>query len=634
MSVHSAIAAFLDQSPEAVAASTLSCLSSSLTEAGVAQTLIEKNQAMCREVLSRLVTIANDDSKNTNTRIMALESLYNLSHVSNSNFRCGDLFDAVHKLNESYEKFFEGQETGTVDRQHEMLTVLLFRCTGYTRLKAGDLLQQLYGGDDTRLVPTLLSIIKNRSFEWDIVHACMRCMYELTTPATYFTAPDENQPIETTKITAFQEKVTALLMHLSKQNALQELFAELNDRWAAAVRDTQLATVIDGKTPLTDMVRDGVATQFTAVFRYLAVMLLNVADFCERMDLVREYQQSFLVKYQSFMGNTLIPFLRLALICWEITRDPACESQNNPFMNVSIAVLRLLRFATYRPSQTLQETFASALASLTGQVQGMERELCAEYVGMLVLVLTVEVLCNVNAVKVTLLVEAFTNLVFTMATDNNPLRPGAHFTAAQAFMYCLSNETSTYCVTENESVAVLQKKLQEEDPEGVNEAALAIQALEEQLGMLQSLMMELALGQLLGDLCVLMPFAAGGAGGEGSFSTAAGGAGATAGRDGTAMSTASQEQKSKKQQQQKRKKSKHPPEYVCILTKKLMREPVVLQNGHRFELDALQEVVDRVGHVDPLTGEAFNDEIQVDMNLQQEIARYRVEMAARRDAEA
>ncbi|ORC86142.1 uncharacterized protein TM35_000301820 [Trypanosoma theileri] len=629
MTVHSAISTFLDQSPEAIAASTLSCLSSSFLEPGVAQTLIEKQQAMCKEVLSRLVTIANDDSKNTNTRIMALESLYNLSHVSNSKFRSEDLFDAVNKLNESFEKFLEDQGTGTVDRQHEMLTILLFRCTGYTRLKAGDLLQQLYAGDDTRLVATLQSIIKNRSLEWEIIHACMRCMYELTTPGTYFTAPEEHQAIETTKITAFQERITALLIHLTQQNALQGLFAELNERWVTAVRENQLSAVIDGQTPLSDTIRDGVATHFTVVFRYMAVMLLNVADFCERMDLVRGYQQSFLAQYQSFMGTTLTPFIRLALRCWEKTRNPSCESQNNPFMNVAIAVMRLLRFATYRPSQPVQDTFASSLASLIVQVQGIERLLCGEYVGMLVLVLAVEVLCNVNAVKIHQLVEVFNTLISTLATDKNPLRPGAHFTASQAFMYCLSNETSTYCVTENESVEVLQKKLQEEDPEGVNESAMAIQALEEQLGMLQSLMMELAIGQLLGDLCVLMPFALAAEGGRGDGNIPP----HTRSSTGATITGGTMDPKSRKQQE-KKKKTKHPQEYVCMLTKKLMREPVVLQNGHRFELDALQEVVDRVGHVDPLTGEAFNDEIQVDMNLQQEIARYRVEMAARRDAEA
>ncbi|RNF20504.1 uncharacterized protein Tco025E_03766 [Trypanosoma conorhini] len=623
MSLHGAITFFVSQDLEDMGVSTLSCLASSLTEPGVAVSLIDQHRSVCKEVMSRLVAVANDGGKNPSARILALECLYALSHVPNAGFRTGDLLDAVQKLNESFEEFFEAQPAGAVESQQEMLTVLLFRCSGYARLKAGDLLRQLYNGDDARLVSALQAIIKDRSFEWDIVQACVRCIYELTTPASYFAVPDDNHPIETTKLSAFQEKMTALLIHLTQHNSLQDLFKELDARWAVDVREEGIDAILEGQSPLTDSVCDCVAMRFLGVFRYLAVMLLNLADFCERMDLVRAYQQSFLTQHQSFLGGTVIPFLRLALCCWEATCDTTLESQNNPFMNVATVVLRLLRFSLYRPSQAPNETLASSLVALTRHVHKLESRLSKEYVGMLVLVLTVECLCNVNAVKVEALAADFTALLNLISNDKSPLRPGAQFTVAQAFAYCLANETSMYCGLENESVALLRVRLQVEDAEMTNEAARVVQVLEEQLEMLQTLMMELAVGQLLGDISLMMPFAVG----TGEAATGANSAG-------QAPNSKSADPDKKRGAGYAKKKVKHPSRYVCMLTKKLMREPVVLRNGHHFELDALQEVVDRVGHVDPLTGETFDDEIEVDMDLQREIARYRIEMAAREGEEA
>ncbi|KAF8294312.1 putative U-box domain containing protein [Trypanosoma cruzi] len=616
MSIHGAITFFLDQDPGAIGVSALSCLASSLNEPGVAHSLVEQHRPACKEVLSRLVAVANDAGKNPNARILALESLYGISNFPDVRFRTGDLLDAVQKLNESFEEFLETQSTGNGDAQLEMLTVLLFRCSDYMRLKAGDLLRQLYNNDDARLVSTLQMIMKKRSLEWNIVHACVRCMYELTTPVTYFTAPDENLPIETTKVSAFQEKITTILIHFSEGKALQELFAELGARWAIAVGEERLEQILEGQSPVKDSVCDGVAMRFLGLFRYLAVMLLNLADFCERMDLVRGYQRSFITQHQSFLGDTVIPFLSLTLLCWEASCDTTLESQNNPFMNVAISVLRLLRFALYRPSQALQESLALSLRALTRHVHRLESLLCKEYVGMLVIVLTVEVLCNVNAVNVEPLTADFTALVNLISTDTNPLRPGAHFTVAQAFTYCLSNETSMYCAPDNESVSLLRQRLRFEDAEMANEAARVVQALEEQLGMLQTLMMELAVGQLIGDLSLFASYA------TGSIPS------------GQAPPVKTGACDTKQMPEKEKKKTKHPAKYVCMLTRKLMREPVVLRNGHHFELDALQEVVDRVGHVDPLTGEAFDEEIEVDMGLQQEIAQYRIKMAARGDNEA
>nr|CCC95021.1 conserved hypothetical protein [Trypanosoma congolense IL3000] len=631
MSGNGAIASLIAQNPEDVSISVLSCVVASLSAPGMAQDVVEKDRPVCCKLMERLVMAANDSTKNAGLRRMAIECLYALSNVPNDEFRRGDLWGAVQKLNESFEAFLESQgvgEDGGDDSQHEMLTVLLLRCGGYGRLSAGDLLQQIFAGDVTRFMATLQVIIKNRSLEWDILHACMRCMYQLSTPSSYFVAPDGNQPIETTKISDFQDKIASLLVHLCQQNALQEVFAEITARWEAAVREHQFDLIINGKNTLSASAASGVVMNYVLIFRYISVMLLNVADFCERMDLVHSYQSSLTSKHQGFLVNPVVPFIRLAIRAWEVTRDPTApaDSQENPYMNVAVLALRLLRFAFYHTApMTLQEPLVLALASLTEQVHLMEPLLRTEYVGMLVLVLTTEVLCNVNASTVPALSKHFTSFVTLLVEDRSPLRPGAQFTTAQAFAYCIANDTSTYCVNENESVSFLREKLRSDETVAIGEATMAIRALEEQLTMLQSLMMELAIGQLLGDLCLLVPEGEEGRRGLAGWASAMQLSNAAA---------AGKETGGERKRNQGEKKRKHPQEYVCMLTKKLMREPVVLSNGNRYEFDALQKVADRVGHVDPLTGEAFNEEILVDVGLQQEIARYRVEMAARGDKNA
>jgi hypothetical protein len=81
----------------------------------------------------------------------------------------------------------------------------------------------------------------------------------------------------------------------------------------------------------------------------------------------------------------------------------------------------------------------------------------------------------------------------------------------------------------------------------------------------------------------------------------------------------------------KSKHSHHPKEYVCMLTGKLMREPVVLHNGNRFELEELERIMQTMGHVDPITGEVFDEDPEIDAKLQQDIQRYKIARAASRN---
>ena len=44
-----------------------------------------------------------------------------------------------------------------------------------------------------------------------------------------------------------------------------------------------------------------------------------------------------------------------------------------------------------------------------------------------------------------------------------------------------------------------------------------------------------------------------------------------------------------------------PTEFICPLTKKVMRNPAVIGGGNTFEKKAIQEHFERVGATDPLT---------------------------------
>jgi len=632
--VNSSVKYFLDQSEDAISVTTLSSLANALKEPKEAYAVFQMSPAARKSILQRLVHVVNSGQKNTAARIMALECLYWLSQVQDTSFRNTELFGTLQEMNQSFDQLLQ-QEAEMLVAQTEMLTVLLLRCTEYVRLKAVDILFQLCAGNEERLITLLLSIIKNRIYEWPLLQAAMRLLYELTIPATYFPAPEPGRPAETSSVTSFQTKITNFIRFSNANRILPMLLEELTARWqlssshqdflGALGRPASVAAVTEvGPGPRRELLN------WAVVLRYLSVMITNMADYASQGGLSKELQQSMMkiTSSQPFLAGVLLPHVIASLHAWELTVTPdeakkSTNGFNDPFLNSSIAALRLLRFCLYKPSESPSDQLQSALSILAQQTTRLEPRLHLGYGGMLILILVVECLCNLNAKELPSgavnLSGSLNVLLSTIATDKSPLRSGAPCTTAQGFAICFSKEDSPYFVAKNASVDMVHAHFAAEEQEIKEDAEAfeAIERLEEQLDALQGLIMQLALGQMLAEMSM-----------AGVLTMNPNGAMPA----GLAVPPPPQallaEHPSQAPASAKKAKAQHPAEYCCSMTGKLMREPVVLKNGHRFEFDVLQEVVDSVGHVDPLTGESFNEALDVDEALQQEIAQYRVKLGA------
>lgn len=611
---------FLDQGVEAPA-SSLSSLVTELKDPTSAYHLVVQQRPVCNSVIHNLVGIANG-AHSAPVRLMALEGLFFVSNVPDDHFRQTDLFAVVQKLNESFSALLD-REVDRLEMQREMLTVLLLRCTGYVRMKAGDILAQLCGSNESSFIAMLVSMIQNRQYERPIIQTCFRSLYELSTPISYFHA-EENSKIETTKITAFQGKIHNLVAIFQQKKLFQTLFEHLSSQWTASVQDLRsglgmLGSISAYPSAELSSVQKEELIHWGTIIRYVCVMIQNISNFCDAKELVKELQTSFMREHHNFLSTVLIPFVVASISTYTRSLVPGSRSDSTtPYMNAAVMALKFLRFAAYRSGATPSPSFIAGLMVLTQLITRQVKPLTQKHIGMLILIFTVEVLCNVNAVTIDApykLSEAYDELLTTISGDKTPVVPGVRYSLAQGFIICFSQEDSGICETNNSSTVLLHSKFEAEELalREDAEAFESVKRLEEQLELLQSDIMQLALGHLIREMSTMT---------ELMLSNLFFG------------NLAPAEWKDDAPPQLpppsiKEAKKKHPAEFCCQLTGKLMREPVVLKNGHHFELDALQAVIDEMGHIDPLSGEALNESIDVNAALQQQITQYKVDRATR-----
>eukprot|EP00796_Vickermania_ingenoplastis_P004295 gene4295-3111_t len=611
-----AVKVFIDQGVENSSASAMSNLITELKDATTVCNLVFNDRQTCRALVQILVGVANDSAKSAPVRFMALEGLYWVSQAPDDQFRQTDLFGAVQQLNDSFSVLID-REAERLGAQREMLTVLLLRCTGYVRMKAGDILGQLCAHDESQFVTVLVSMLQNHHYERPLVLACFRFLYEMTTPISYFQS-DEGTTMEMKKITAFQGKLAQFVSTLKRDNVFQTLFAVLMSRWQQSVQDLRSGLGMLGSisaypsaelspTQKEELVHWGV------MLRYVCGMIQNIADFCDTPETVKEMQQSFMKVHQQFLATVLLPFAVASIFTYTRSMTASNREATTPYMNAAVLVLKFLRFALYRSGGEPCPALVSGLVALTKVITRQVKALTQKHIGMLVLIFTVELLCNINAAVIESplnLSAEFDTLLTTVAQDKSPIVPGVAYSLAQGFIICFSQEDSTYCETNNSSTTLLHSKFESEEIalREDAEAFESVKRLEEQLEALQSDIMQLALGHLIREMSSVA---------ETVLASLFFG------------SLAQQVPPEGPPVPEKREKKKHPEEFCCQLTGKLMREPVVLKNGHHFELDALQAVIDEMGHVDPLSGEALNETIDVNAALQQRIAQYKVDRAAK-----
>lgn len=673
MSVHAAVADLLRQPLSTVGVSSLSSVIEALNDAHVLAALISPaHRNTLLAVLQRMVTMANDGTRNTASRIMNLEILYRISSAADDALRQGVLFVAVQQLDDSFDAMMTpphgmasggranwGSRTGGADVDDDgdevmeaprrMLVVLLLRCTGYTRLTAGDLLRQVCGGSDERLLTLLSSIIQHSEYEDDLVLAVVRFLYELTTPSSYF---DADTVEEDRRVDAFVAKMHRLSDTLTKSDMIVNLLNELTVRYSkysniGHAGDEMMAHGGGGGSAAHDSEK-----LWRDMMRLLATFLQNLVEFSSKYAKVAEFQRSMYTRADNFLTTVAIPFIKTTLQSWahliEHTGAQDVASAHNrgrqmtssslTLLSSALVTMRLIRFVLYNhahdtPSMSLQR----GLIALTQFMSHEEPLLRNEYVGLLIMVTLLDCLCNVNAVKLVAPVNvaaALSAFLDVVANDASPMPQDRSCTAAEGLALCFINIDSLFRASTNETTVEINRRLHVEELQHRADAEVIsiMQQFEEQLTVLQAVIAQIGFGDLLSELNL---------GGDYDWDCNLTGQRRRSSLDAQACgrATGHSSEKSSRQRRSSRHEEKkggasrdkrHPAKYCCQLTGHLMREPVTLQNGNHYEYKALMEVIDKIGHVDPLTNESINETIEVNELLQEELARYRVKLVSRK----
>jgi hypothetical protein len=487
-------------------------------------------------------------------------------------------------------------------------------------------------------------------------------------------------------VESFQDKIAVLLTTLRDQRVLEQFFSSLRLSWHESTHNRSPASLAQGcaeSMALGPLGRPDVAHTITAVSTEQQMELLNWLSalklVCRAVHNMVEFGRDPKVSNElrtrllsdpgchDFIAAALVPAVIAAIQTWAIDvaalkssgggdAFASSASVKHSLLMAGVGLLRFLRFTLYKPTVGFTPAFLTSMERLAQQIQREEPRLRTQYAGIQLMLLTVECLANMNATTVTTpvnLADAYQSLLMTISGDKTYCSlsnsyydstgaaavvtaegqgaagaPGTltMMTVAEWFILCLREEESPFCEsgtldTGNASVQLLHRLFSAEEAalQETEERVAELIALESQLEMLQNFFLLVTLTELLNG----MPDR----GLERLTRAEPNNSGAARARQPSISGTPSKKAKSKQ-----KKSSSHPAEFVCDLTGKLMREPVVLKNGHRFEYDALQNVIDQVGHVDPISGEAIDEAVEVDEALQQQIAAYRVQQAATKKA--
>lgn len=606
---------FLDQGADGASASSLSNVLAALKDLPGTVQLVSQERAVCSTLLRELIRTSNDSSKSSLSRFMALECLFYLSCVPDDKFREGELFSAVQLFNDSFSDTLD-REAERLDSHQEMLLVLLLRCTGYSKLKAGDVLAQLCGGEELRLVNVLLSILQNTTYERAVIHTCFRFFYELSTPVSYFQS-SENETMEAASVTTFQAKLASLLQILLEKKAFTAILLHLSARWQSSVQDLShglgtLGSLHGYATAEISEIQKVEILHWGVVLRYLCEMIQNIADFCDAPLSVKEFQQSFLLNHQHFLASVLIPFSMSSLFVYtQASTNTNHKDLASPYVKAPALVLKFLRFAFYKASVELTPELISSLFALTQFLRTHVKEIAQNRFTILSAAYFVVALCNINAAVIKTpqdLSSAFTGLAQEFV-ENSVSLSTPHEDDLSGYAFFHEFDEGPYRCDSNESVTVVSEIFRKKLWGDTDISTEAFMKLQEELEELEENLARLTLVGLCSEIisCAQVFLAT-------TFF----------GNLPTLPPAMQAPETIPAKSLPPPKKKKHPEEFCCQITGKLMREPVVLKNGHHFELDALQAVVDDVGHVDPISGETFSDPIEVNAALMQRISAYKI----------
>lgn len=593
-----------------------------LLDAESGSSMIAARSEVSTSLPHHLVEVINSNLVSAKNRFCALGILVSLSRTPDEFYRTEVLFPAVVSLDASFEgllvdKKDANRQFGTsLGKPHEHLVVLLLRVTNYSKLKAADLLQQLCDNDDTMLAQLLLDIIRVKTYEWPLVVAALRCLFELSLPQTYFSADSSSAAAgDAIHVTSFQQKVTALLVHLMQGNTLRMFGDELTERFTMSLK--QPMDVLVASLP-----------HFATALKYFTAMLLNLEDFCDRPPLQKTYQQSMLVHLSSTVTDFMTSFVVTAL-----NYSPLLLAPNGPesamMCSGLIGCMKVIRFAFYKV-RMLPPHLVAALATLVDTATH-RLAILRQPALIPVLLYTLETLANVDAMQHAELAPRVTSMLGEIAADTSTSGIGA--TLSQTLSTLFLNETSVFVTMENETVRTITGAL----------CGTALDDLvDEIIQFIDRELVLLGLGHAVFDYFIPpsdpqdLVFVPPPSGPEAISQVPCHSPPSTLPLTNAPTSPSLEysvppvDTTPPKRSHKKSKKSSHPPQFTCMLTGKLMREPVVLRNGNRFELEELERIMETVGHVDPITGDVFDDDPEVDLGLQHDIQQYKITRAASR----
>jgi hypothetical protein len=612
-----------EQHVTSVDTAKLARLHAVLLDAESGSSMIAARSDIVMSLPQQLVDVINSPIVSAKNRFCALGILVALSRTPDDHYRSHVLLPAVVSLDASFEgllvdKKDANRQYGTsLGKPHEHLVVLLLRVTNYTQLKAADLLQQLCDNDDNMLAMLLLDIVRVKTYEWPLLVAALRCLFELSLPQTYFSA-DMNGGAsgnEVVEVNSFQQKITGLLVHFMQGNTLRLFGDELTERFTMCLK--QPLEVVVASLP-----------HFATALKYFTAMLLNLEDFCDKPPLQKTYQQSMLVHLSSTITDFITAFVVTAVSYSPLLIAPATPDAALMCSGLHGCV-KVIRFAFYKV-RSLPPHFITALSSLmdcaTNRIVVLRQPPLIP-----VLLCILETMVNVDAMLHDELSLRMATLLNMIAADATPCGP--HVSLSQTLSTLFLNETSVFATMDNETVRAMTSALC---------GAALDNLVDEIIQYIDRELILLGLGQAVFDFfippsdpqdLVFVPPPSGPEAISQSLSPSALLLSPTAAPTSPSLEYSvppTDTSPPKKAQKIKSKKSSHPASYVCMLTGKLMREPVVLRNGNRFELEALEKIMETMGHVDPISGDVFSEDPEVDMRLQQEIQQYKISKAAGR----
>ncbi len=347
---------FLDSSRDGVDTVKLAQVASALTSYDLCASLIATSLETATELVDLFIGIMNTLTMGTRNRIASLGALVSMSRVEHDGFRQDVLFPRVCNLNSAFEDLLREKEeeqqysighgrpmVPDIGRQHEQVVTLLFRCTSY-RLTVKDLLSQLCGGNDVLLLSMLLNIVRFKTSEPRLVSACLRCTYELTTPASHFdgslggdggpTMASSNSTIAEHSLLEFQQKLHMLLVHVTQTNILKDLGDEIVQRWFS------YAVVGDPLLP---------------ALRYFCRFVTNLVEYAPPTPLVKSFQQALLSHHISLISTCCLGALSKIVL----------EGTFSTNIRLANAIYKFMIVASYRPNRPIPDSMREQVTSLT-----------------------------------------------------------------------------------------------------------------------------------------------------------------------------------------------------------------------------------------------------------------------------